>query len=202
VCDDLAGAAAAMTMLDALVKKPPRTTVALLLTRAEEVGFIGAIAAATRSSLLRNSDRIISIECSSAQPFAPQGAGVILRVGDRTSIFNSDFTYFLNEQAQVLAKRDKSFKFQRALMPGGSCEGTVFDAYGFVTGAICVPLGNYHNMDRAKRAIAPEHIELGDWQSMVKLFEHVARNAHAFKPGFGSLRKRLETRFKKYERLL
>src|SRR5437762_6303132 len=43
VCDDLAGAAAALTMLDRLARKPPKAPVAVLLTRAEEEGFIGAI---------------------------------------------------------------------------------------------------------------------------------------------------------------
>ena len=39
VCDDLAGAAAALTMLDKLARKPPKAPVAVLLTRAEEEGF-------------------------------------------------------------------------------------------------------------------------------------------------------------------
>ena len=156
-CDDLAGLAAAMTALDELhrAKTRPRATVALLVTRAEEVGFVGAVAAVRDGTLLRKSDLVISIECSSVQPVAPQGAGVILRVGDRTSVFDSGLMYFLLERARKLAKRDKTFAFQRALMPGGSCEGTVFDAWGYTTGGVCLPLVNYHNMDRATKRIAP-----------------------------------------------
>ena len=60
VCDDLAGAAAALTMLDQLARKPPQAPVAVLLTRAEEEGFIGAIAASLEPELLRKSDRIIA----------------------------------------------------------------------------------------------------------------------------------------------
>ena len=111
------------------------------------------------------------------QPYAPQGKGVIIRVGDKTSIFNSGLTYFLTQQAEALAKRDKSFKFQRALMPGGTCEATVYDVYGFTAAAVCVALGNYHNMDRDKKKIGPEYIDVGDWRSMVKLFVQVARTA-------------------------
>jgi len=46
VCDDLAGAAATLTMLDEFHRKSskPNATVAVLLTRAEEDGFIGAVA--------------------------------------------------------------------------------------------------------------------------------------------------------------
>jgi endoglucanase len=202
VCDDLAGAAAALAMLDQLAKRPPRSTVAVLLTRAEEEGFIGAIAASIQPRLLRKSDRLIAIECSAMQPYAPQGKGAIVRIGDRTSIFNSDLTYFIMRQAEALAKKDKSFRFQRALMPGGTCEATVYDVYGFTAASICVALGNYHNMDAAKKKIGPEFIDLSDWQNMVKLFLQLARAGHEYEPGFRLLRGRLEKRFSKWKKLL
>lgn len=202
VCDDLAGAASALAMLDQLQQRPPRTTVCLLLTRAEEDGFIGAIASAHNATLLRKTDRIISIECSAEQPYAQQGNGVILRVGDRTSIFNSSFSYFLHQQAELLMKKDKAFKYQRTLMPGGTCEATVFDAFGYTTGAVCVPLRNYHNMDRAKKRIGPEHIDMADWQSMVKLHVQIAQNAHLFQPQNHLLIQKLEKRFAQRRKLL
>ena len=151
VCDDLAGAAAALAMLDDLAKKPAQVDVAVLLTRAEEEGFIGAIAAALKPRLLRKTDRVIAIECSAAQTYAPQGQGAIVRVGDRTSVFNSALSYFLTQVAADLATKDMSFTYQRALMPGGTCEATVYDVYGFTAASICVPLANYHNMDRERR---------------------------------------------------
>jgi endoglucanase len=200
--DDLAGAAAALQMLDELRKKPPASPVAVLLTRAEEDGFVGAIAASIKPKLLRKTDRIIAIETSAMQPYAPQGEGTIIRVGDKTSIFNSQLTYFLTEQAEALAKRDKTFQYQRALMPGGTCEATVYDVYGFTAASICVALGNYHNMDRAKQKIGPEYIDLTDWRNMVKLFVQVARNGHTFEPGHKALRQRVEKRFAKLKHLL
>ena len=200
--DDLGGLAAALAMLDALHRKPPAARVAVLLTRAEEEGFVGAIAASLRPKLLRKTDRIIAIETSAMQPYAPQGAGAIIRVGDKTSIFNSQLTYFLTAQAEALARRDKAFKFQRALMPGGTCEATVYDVYGFTAASICIPLGNYHNMDRAKRKIGPEYIDLNDWRNMVKLFMQVARNGHTFEPGHKPLKARVEKRFNKLRHLL
>jgi endoglucanase len=189
-------------MLEHLHKRPPANTVALLLTRGEEVGFIGALASVLRPKLLRESDRVISIETSAEQPYAQQGGGVILRVGDRTSIFNSQFMFFLNSVAEDLQKRDKAFKFQRSLMPGGSCEATVFDAFGYITGAVCVPLGNYHNMDKSRRRIAAEYIDLDDWKCMVRLFVELAHRAGEFKPGHVALKRRLRTLYAKQSRKL
>jgi endoglucanase len=200
--DDQGGVASALAMLDQLHKNPPTSPIAVLLTRAEEEGFIGAIAAVLKPKLLRKTDRIISIECSAMQPYARQGDGVIIRVGDKTSIFNSDLTYFLTQQAEALAQRDKKFKYQRALMPGGTCEATVYDIYGYLAAAVCVPLGNYHNMDRNKHKIAPEYIDLSDWNNMVKLFVALAQSAHTFTPGHLPLRKRVVKRFAKLKRFL
>jgi len=202
VCDDLAGAAAALAMLDELCKHPPKSTIAVLLTRAEEEGFIGAIAASQHPTLIKKTDRLVAIECSAMQPYAPQGDGAIIRVGDRTSVFDSSLTFFLTARAEALAKSDKKFKYQRALMPGGTCEATVYDVYGFLASSICVPLGNYHNMDKQKGKIGPEFIDLSDWISMTKLFVAVAKNAHEYSPGHRVLKDRLASRFARHRALL
>jgi endoglucanase len=200
--DDQGGVAAALAMLDALHKRPADVPVAVLLTRAEEDGFVGAVAAVLAPKLLKKSDRIIAIECSAMQPYAPQGQGVIIRVGDKTSIFNSALTYFLTQQADALAKRDKTFRYQRALMPGGTCEASVYDAYGYTAAAVCVALGNYHNMDRAKQRIGPEYIDVGDWQRMTRFFVHLARAGHTFSADHSALRERVTRRYEKLKHLL
>ena len=119
----------------------PESPIAVLLTRGEEEGFIGAIAAVLKPMLLLDTDRLVVIECSAAQSYAPQGAGCVVRIGDRTSVFNSSLSYFLTQQANDLSKNDSSFKYQRALMPGGTCEATVYDAFGYIAGSICIPAG-------------------------------------------------------------
>ena len=200
--DDQGGVAAALAMLDTLHKQPPDAPIAVLLTRAEEDGFVGAVAAVVEPKLLKKSDCLIVIETSAVQPYAPQGKGVIIRVGDKTSIFNSALTYFLTQQADVLAKRARTFRYQRALMPGGTCEASVYDAYGYTAGAVCIALGNYHNMDRAKKRIAAEYIDIGDWQSMTRLFVHIARTAHTFAGDTTALRERLTRRYKLLKHLL
>ena len=73
--DDQGGVAAALAMLDVLHKKPADVPVAVLLTRAEEDGFIGAVAAVLQPKLLRKSDRLIAIECSADAALRPAGQG-------------------------------------------------------------------------------------------------------------------------------
>ena len=87
-------------------------------------------------------------------------------------------------------------------MPGGTCEATVYDVYGFTAGSICVALGNYHNMDRERKRIAPEHIDLADWRNMVKLFVAIAQRGHDYAGGHQLLRERLEKRFDNLKHLL
>ncbi len=203
-CDDVAGVAAALAMLDEITSSRsnrPVAPVAVLLTRAEEMAFIGAIACCLKPELLRKTDRLVAIECSAEQLYAKQGDGVIVRIGDKTSIFHSGLSYFMTRQAEGMAKADKTFKFQRALMPGGTCESTVYDIYGYLAAAVCVPLGNYHNMDSAKKKMGPEYVNVNDWQNMVKLFVHLARNGHTYEEGHRHLKETVEKRFREVEHL-
>lgn len=202
VCDDLAGCASALAAIDLLLKKKSKAPFGLLLTRAEEEAFIGAIAAVKNKQLLKKTDRVISIETSAEQPYAKQGDGVTLRVGDRTSIFHSAYTSFLNQQAEQLAKTDKTFKHQRALMPGGTCEATVFDAFGYTAAAVCIPLGNYHNMNHATGKIMAEYVDLTDWTNMAKLLAAACENSPSFTGDHTALRDRLDKRFKQFEKYL
>ena len=87
-------------------------------------------------------------------------------------------------------------------MPGGTCEGTVFDAWGHTTAALCVPLGNYHNMDQTRGRLAAEHVHLEDWRSMLKLFARVARTIQTFDGTHGALRAKLSATFQTKRALL
>ena len=57
-------------------------------------------------------------------------------------------------------------------------------------------------MDRAKRRIGPEYIDIGDWKSMVELFVHIARNGQHFTPDNAALRERVTRRYRKLKHLL
>ena len=87
-------------------------------------------------------------------------------------------------------------------MPGGTCEATVYDVYGLAATSICIPLGNYHNMDQDKKKIGPEYIDVQDWENMVKLFLAIARNGHLYQPGHKFLRRKFEKLFASHKALL
>ncbi len=200
-CDDLAGVAAILELLSRLGRKRTPAEVFCLFTRGEEVGFAGALAAARDATIPKHA-AVLSIETSSTLPHAPLGAGPIVRVGDRVSIFTPALTAFLARVAQRRAERRKSFTFQRKLMDGGACEANAFLIHAYAASGICLALGNYHNMDTARRRIASEYISLNDWLHMVDLFEALVRNEQGPGNEDTSLNQRLGKLLDKYEPLL
>src|SRR5262249_18506675 len=143
-----------------------------LISRAEEIGFRGALALAAGNEIPRDAI-VVSLETSRELPPASMGKGVIIRVGDRTSIFDSAATRFLTEVASDLQKRG-DLQFQRALMSGGTCEATAYQEFGFTTCAVCVALGNYHNCAPGNK-IRAEFIAIDDALSMISLLTETAR---------------------------
>ncbi len=200
-CDDMAGCAAMLALLDRLSRKKPRAEVYCLFTRAEEVGFIGAIGAAKARTVSKRWP-IIAIETSSELPNARIGDGPILRVGDRMSVFEPGVTRFCDRVAQQLAKRRRKFQFQRKLMDGGSCESTAFLAYGYLATGICLALGNYHNMDKTRGKLAHEYVSLDDWKLMVDWFEALALDEAGYVARDTALRDEFDKSFAKWLPLL
>lgn len=175
-CDDLAAVAAAICAYEQLLKDTKSMgDVRLLFTLAEEVGFIGAIGAAKAGTVPKNST-LVCLENSKSMVESPIGDGPIIRVGDRTSVFDPELTARLVAVAEAIGKTDKRFKYQRKLMPGGSCEATAFRAYGYLSSCLCLPLGNYHNMDESKKKIAPESISVDDYHQLIQLLVAVGRS--------------------------
>jgi len=203
VCDDLAGAAAALCLLEELIARRRPAHVRVLLTRAEEVGFAGVLAVAQNGWIPRRA-RIIGLETSRGSATAPQGAGPVVRVGDRTGTFASGLTHFVAQAAGSIADREASFKYQRKLMDGGTCNSTAFCAFGYEATGLCLALGNYHNMTipgeigwkdapTAGPGIAAETIHLDDFAGLVRiLVAAVARLKH-YQPDAGAIRTRLAT---------
>ena len=162
-CDDLIGCTAIVAMLRELEATGAECAAWGLFTRAEEVGFVGAIELA-KSGLLPKSVTVVSLETSSVKGGPVRiGGGPIIRVGDRTSVFDSAAT----AQLQAAAK-SAGITHQRALMQGGTCEATAYALYGYRTAAMCVALGNYHNCGPGDR-IAPEYVSLEDTFGMARL---------------------------------
>ncbi|EEF61988.1 peptidase M42 [Pedosphaera parvula] len=188
-CDDLVGVASILATLINLKKSRARVNVIGVISLAEEIGFHGALVVANSKVLPKNS-LVVSLETSRELPPAKMGKGVIIRVGDRTSLFDSAATRFLMEVAGEFKQKQADFQFQRALMYGGTCEATAYQEYGFQTTAVCVALGNYHNCG-VKTKIAPEFVSLHDAWSMVELLSSAARQMPNYPQLVGRLRKRL-----------
>lgn len=175
-CDDLAAAAAALAALEALHRRRGMEHVGVLFTLAEEIGFIGAIAACKHRSISKGT-RLICLENSRSFPDSPIGAGPILRVGDRLSVFDPRLTNRIGDLLLEHAKTNPEFAWQRKLMPGGACEATAFSAYGHESTCVCLALGNYHNMEdidgvlagRRPARIGREFIAVNDYHGLVDL---------------------------------
>lgn len=174
-CDNLASVAAALCAYDQWLgsKSKNKADLRLLFTRAEEIGFVGAIAACKAGTIPRDA-RILCLENSKSYADSPIDGGPIVRVGDRTSTFDPDLTFRCANIAASLVAQDKAFKFQRKLMPGGTCEASAFQIYGYTATCICLPLGNYHNMNEDTGKIAAETISTKDFDGMVKLLGAIA----------------------------
>jgi len=199
-CDDLAAVAAALSALEALRQSRAASHVGVLLTRAEEVGFIGAIAACKGKAIARPT-RLICLENSRSFPHdSPIGAGPIVRVGDKLSVFEPTLTNRISMLMMEHQKIRPQFKYQRKLMPGGTCEATTFSTYGYQSTCLCLPLGNYHNMvdidavtsGQSRRArVGPEYIALDDYHGLIEMLLVCAVQLDA--DGAPTLRGRMES---------
>lgn len=162
-CDDLIGCTAIVALFHELEQSGAEACVYGLFTRAEEVGFIGAIRLA-QSGRVPTTLTIISLETSSEKGGpAKMGAGVVVRVGDRTSVFDDAATAALMDAAKRAA-----IPVQRCLMSGGTCEATAYQLYGYRSAGLCVALGNYHNCGPDTQ-IASEYVSVEDVAGMVRL---------------------------------
>ena len=199
-CDDLAGVAAVVCALDEIVARRVDADVIGLLTRAEEAGFVGALAACRLDTIPRGA-LVVGIETSKAQPAAPVGKGAVIRVGDHARTFDPSLTAHLSAVADALTRRRPALQFTRQLMPGGTCESTVYCAFGHQAAALALPLGNYHNMSPRGR-IAAEQIDLGDFASLVGLLVALAGKRRTPAQTDDRLRRRLDGIFQQRGRLL
>ena len=161
-CDDLIGCAAMIAMLSDLDENNVQAAVVVFFTRAEEVGFLGALHLAKSRHIPRNIT-MLSIETSAENPSAKIGGGPIIRVGDRSTIFDPEVTLHLT----LLARKHK-IAHQRCLMSGGTCEGTAYQNFGVRTGALCVALANYHNCSPSTQ-IVREYVSYSDYVGLIDL---------------------------------
>ncbi|MBI5782126.1 MAG: hypothetical protein HZA69_00115 [Gammaproteobacteria bacterium] len=207
--DDLVGVFAVIgTALDLYGSRGKKAPPFLgLLTRAEEVGFIGAIGHLELGWLTgaRRPVVCVSLETSRTLPGAVVGRGPVIRLGDRRTTFDPDYLKVLSEvAAKALPK-----KHQRRIMDGGTCEATAATAYGLPAIGISVPLGNYHNEGfeggpdcRAARGPAPEFVHLDDIEGLLKLCRALMQNGLPWDKPWETQRRLMHRRLRKYCQLL
>jgi putative aminopeptidase FrvX len=167
-CDDQGGCAVIVAMFHELERLGAEAEVYGFFTRAEEVGFVGALHLARSGSFQDQGLTVISLETSAERPPAKIGAGPIVRVGDKTSLFDTGAT----EEILQIA-RESGIGVQRCLMAGGTCEASAFQLYGLTSAGLCVALGNYHNVT-PEGGLGAEYISLDDLAGLVALCREIA----------------------------
>jgi len=180
--DDLCGVFTILQTAIKLFKEKSRKEKPFLglLTRAEEVGFVGAVAHFELAWLqqARRPVVCVSLEASRTLPGAEIGKGPVVRTGDRRTVFSANELKVLSD----LAAKVLPGKHQKRIMDGGACEATAATVFGLPAVGITLPLGNYHNQGfeggpecRGPGGPAPEFVHLDDMTSEIKLCQALMR---------------------------
>ena len=162
VCDDLIGCVAMIALLENLEAGQVEASCYAVFTRAEEVGFVGAVHLA-KAWPLGDEVCFVSLETSSPRGDAKLGNGPVVRVGDRMTVFDDEVTGELLEAA-----KSGGIAVQRCLLDGGSCEATAMQLYGVVAAGISVLLNDYHNCGPDDRIVC-ESVSFDDVMGLIGL---------------------------------
>ncbi len=194
--DDLVGVFAVIQTATQLLAGKRRSPFLGLLTRAEEVGFVGAVAHFELGWLggARRPVVCVSLETSRALAGAHIGRGPVVRLGDRRTVFDAGALQVLTE----LAQRTLPGKHQRRIMDGGSCEATAATAWSFPAIGLSVPLGNYHNIDDHAGAPAAEYVHHDDVDGMLRLCRALMQPGLAWPDPWKRQRQRLTKNRRRY----
>ncbi|HJW81766.1 MAG TPA: hypothetical protein VJ396_05930 [Acidiferrobacterales bacterium] len=207
--DDLIGVFAVLATALALYSGKRRTQPPFLglLTRGEEVGFVGAIAHFELDwrERARRPVVAISLETSRTLPNALIGKGPVVRLGDRRTVFDPGYLHVLSE----VAAQELPGRHQRRVMDGGTCEATAAIAWGLPAIGISVPLGNYHNQGVeggpdcvGKDGPAPEFVHLDDIDGLLKLCRGLMRAGLPWEEPWKEQRRRLLLNLQRYVGML
>lgn len=200
--DDVCGVAVMLEVLARLRKtKSGNLNLYCCFTRAEEVGFVGAAALATQR-LLPKSAKVISIEMSKELPGrAEQGKGFVVRIGDRATIFDPGVTGFMIRLAREIHSRKPGFRFQAAVLDGGTCEATLFNTRRYKSAGVALPLRNYHNRTPGG-GIDMEYVDERDLQSLIEFLVELSKKMERWGEYEKDLRARLDKNFMDWRKRL
>lgn len=205
--DDLVGVYAVLaTALDGFRAHRAAPPFLGLLTRAEEVGFVGAIGHFELGWIDGKRDVMcVSLETSRTLSNALIGRGPVVRLGDRRTVFDHGGIHLLSE----LARETLPGQHQRRIMDGGTCEATAAIAYGLRAIGLSVPLGNYHNQGfeggpdcRGAHGPAPEFVHLDDIDGLTTLCRALVRPGLKWDRPWAAQRRVFRARFRAHRALL
>ena len=188
-------------------KRKRKTSFVGLLTRGEEVGFVGAIAhfKSFAYQAMKRPLVCVSLEASRTLPGAEIGKGPVVRLGDRRTVFSANPLQALTNLAEQHIKDE----YQRRIMDGGSCEASATTMLGLPTVGISIPLGNYHNEGyeggpdcRGDRGSAPEFVHIKDIERMLSLCVAIAEDDQVWDHPWDAHWQRLEKNFAKMKKYL
>lgn len=186
-CDDLAGCAILVCVLLELERREVQAALDVVFTRAEEVGFLGAIELA-RDWPFAPEAVFVSLETSSPTGGVRMGGGPVVRAGDAASFFDHASSALFLEVA-----REEGLPVQRALLDRGSCESTALQHYGFRAAGLSLLLGNYHNC-APEGIIAPEYVDLNDAKILVQLLVTLVESGRTQGQSWQAREKKFEER--------
>ncbi|UCH53465.1 MAG: hypothetical protein JSW09_01240 [Pseudomonadota bacterium] len=196
--DDLVGVFATVETAIALFRQRRGSTPFLgLLTRAEEVGFVGALAHFELGWLAHARRKVVcvSLETSRTLPGALVGKGPVVRLGDRRTVFDPNALKILSD----VALKTLPGAHQRRVMDGGTCEATAATVYGLSAIGVSVPLGNYHNEayeggpdSITPRGPAPEFVDIRDVDGLLRLCRALCTSGLPWESPWQDVRKRLD----------
>lgn len=206
--DDLVGVFAIVETAVALFRKgATRRPFVGLLTRGEEVGFVGAIAHLEKK-WLQNANRpvvFVSLETSRALEGARIGKGPVVRLGDRRTVFDANALQVLVE----VANRVLPGRHQKRIMDGGACEAAAAMVWRVPAVGISVPLGNYHNQGfeggpdcRGVDGPAPEMVHEDDVAGLLALCKGLLAKDLDWQHPWTGAQKKLRKNYRGYRKYL
>lgn len=204
--DDLVGCFIVLELARVFAKKKPFPFFGLL-SRAEEVGFIGTLAHFDRGYFKNKKTNalVVSLETSRTLPGADIGKGPIVRLGDRFTVFDAAYTQAVSKFAEKVLPGE----FQKRIMDGGTCEASAATVYDVPSIGFSVPLGNYHNQNfqngpdaRALNGPAPEFVHKNDVERLARITHALVQKGLVRKDAWTWKRNEFSKNLKKYRKLL
>ena len=198
--DDPLGAALLAYVLEQASRKKLRQSFDVLFTRAEEVGFVGALSTIKRKSF-NLPKTMLNIEMPGVSASLVAGDGVMIRAGDRIYNFDPELTSHLSHIAEELQASRPWFRAQRRLGLKGITEATAFSLHGFRAGGLCVPVERAHNTGSKGRP-APERVHINDLLSLVEILMCLVSQDWAMRRSYRLLREKVEQNWRNERRRL